>query len=83
MMTSYHVFDNMLRSYVFRYTYVWPGKFHDRRDVLNKLLGIVLTRVSKIRELLPQLPVENIEYLGDSFLARRIQGTEYLKAFVS
>jgi len=83
LMQPYQLFDNMLRSYVFRYTYVWPAKFQDRRDVLNKLLGIVLSRVSKIRETIPKIPVEQFDYFSEAFLVTKIQGTEFLKSFVS
>jgi hypothetical protein len=84
VMTQAHlVFDDMLRSYMIRYVEEWPKKFHNRRDVSNKLLGIVLSRASKIREHLPEITVENMKYLRDVLLIWKLQGTEHLQSFVT
>jgi hypothetical protein len=79
---AYNIFDSMLRSYIARYMHLWSKEFHDRKDVLNKLTTIVLTRIAEIRESLPDVTVENIDYFRDVYLIYRLQGTEYLKGFV-
>ena len=76
------VFDRMLESYIVRYTEVWPKKFLDRKDVVHKLLAIILTRVIKIREYLPEIPEYN-DMIRDSHLIAKLQGTERLKDFVA
>jgi hypothetical protein len=83
MIQAHLVLDSMLESYTIRYTHVWPKKFHDRKDVLNKLLAIVFNRITRIREYLPTIPVENIEYLDDVLLVAKLQRTEELKKFVA
>ena len=83
MMQSHIVFYNMLQSYMIRYVEVWPKKFHDRKDVLNKLFAIILSRVTKVREHLPEIPVEHIDLLRDYILIAKLQGTEHLKSFVA
>jgi hypothetical protein len=80
---AYIIFDSMLFSYLVRYIHLWSKEFHDRQDVLNKLTTIVLTRIAEINESLPDTPVKNIKYFRDVYLVRRLQGTEYLKSFVS
>jgi hypothetical protein len=84
MMEAHKVLETMLQSYIVRYTEVWPKKFHDRKDVLNKLLAIVLNRITGLREYLPTINVENkIEYLGDVLLIAKLDGTRRLEDFVT
>jgi hypothetical protein len=80
---AYIIFDSMLFSYLVRYVHLWSKEFHDRQDVLNKLIAIVLARIAEINESLPDTPVENIKLFRDVYLVRRLQGTENLKLFVS
>ena len=83
MAQAHLVLESMLQSYVVRYTEIWPQKFEGRKDVVNKLLTIVLTEVTMLRDYLPTIPVENIDYARDAILIAKLQGTERLKSFVT
>jgi hypothetical protein len=80
---AYRVFNIMLQSYIVRYTFVWAKKFSDRKDVLNKLTAIVLTRITNMRESLPGITVEGTRYFEDLNMISMLQGTQNLKDFVS
>lgn len=83
MAQAHLVLDDMLKSYIVRYTEVWPQKFQGRKDVVNKLLAIVLNEVTMLRDYLPRIPVENIDYVKDALLIAKLQGTEQLKSYVT
>ena len=81
MAQAHVVLETMLKSYVVRYTEIWPQKFQGRKDVVNKLLMIVLNEVMMLRDYLPTIPVENIEYARDVLLIAKLQGTERSERF--
>jgi hypothetical protein len=78
---AYRLFENMVQSYITRYIGIWPKEFSNKKEVLNKLILMVFSRIAGWKEQLPKINVEGTDYYGDQFMIFRLRGTEYLRSF--